>query len=201
MDILRLTGYLLSKAFWFLRYEEIGNIPPNDSAPFLVVANHQTYIDPVWICLPMRRRIRYMAIEKAFGWPMIGKLIRFIGAFPVSAGRAGNLAAFRTSVKALKEGSVVMIFPEGVRSDAEGKAAEFQHGFINIAISAKVPILPVTILGGERIWPRGQKYPRLFRRVVIKYHPLVNIPHDRSGDSRDDVDDWAAKIAATVLRN
>lgn len=66
VDALRLTGYLISKTFWFIRYEGLEHLPPNDSAPYILVANHQTYIDPVWICLPLRRRVRYMAFSTAF---------------------------------------------------------------------------------------------------------------------------------------
>jgi len=52
-------------------------------------------------------------------------------------------------------------------------------------MSAHVPILPVTILGGNRVWPQGQKYPRFFRHVEVVFHPLIRldeIPKDVHSD-------------------
>ena len=75
-DLARIAAWLISKPLWFLRFEGVENIPPAQSGPLVIAANHQTYIDPVWICIPMRRRFRFMAFDKAFGWPIVGSLIR-----------------------------------------------------------------------------------------------------------------------------
>lgn len=198
VDFFRLTGYLISKSFWFLRYEGRENIPKNNSEPCLIAANHQTYIDPVWICLPLRRPIRYMAIGKAFGWPIVGKLIRFLGAFPVTSDRKGTVNAFRSAVESLRSGSLVMIFPEGVRSDAAGAMASFETGAVRIALEANVPILPVTISGGNRIWPRGQKYPHFFRRVTVKYHPIFDVVEDISKNKRENIDTLTTRLESVI---
>ncbi len=84
MDVLRLIAYIISKTFWFIRYNGRENIPDKSAGGFLIASNHQTYIDPVWICLPMRRKFRFMAFDRAFEWRIIGPLIRYLGAFPVS---------------------------------------------------------------------------------------------------------------------
>ncbi len=183
MDILRGIGYAISKTFWFIRYEGRENIPPNDSPPFLIVANHQTYIDPVWICLPLRRRVRYMAVGDAFNWPFIGKVIRYLGAFPVTTSASGTMSAMKESLRSLRDGAVLVVFPEGAREFADGEFLEFKTGAVKIAAQAKVPLLPVTITGAHRIWPRNQKYPRLFRRVTITYHPLIPLA-DRVSDEQ-----------------
>ncbi len=198
MDVLRLIGYSISKAAWFLRYQGRENIPSNDSPPFLIVSNHQTYVDPVWICLPLRRRVRYMAFGDAFGWPIVGKLIRYLGAFPVAMNKSGILAAMKESIRTLREGAVLVVFPEGAREFADGKFLEFKSGAVKIAAQAKVPILPVTIAGGNRIWPQKQKYPRVFRRVTIKYHPLVNFVREGPPLSDDELELWTEKIREII---
>lgn len=198
MDLLRFIGYTVSKAVWFIRYEGRNNIPPNDSPPYIVVANHQTYIDPVWICLPMRRRVRYMAFAPAFEWPIVGPLIRYIGAFPVVPDPRSAAGAMKEAVRALRGGAILTIFPEGAREFADGKLFEFKTGAVRVAMKTNVPVLPVTISGGNRIWPQKQKYPCLFRRVIVKYHPLLNIVEDPSLSHRENLDLWTAKIRSVI---
>lgn len=200
MDLLRLIGYMISKALWFLRYEGLSNIPPNDSPTFLVVANHQTYIDPVWICLPMRRRIRYMAFAPAFEWRFVGPLIRYIGAFPVFSDPKLAAAPMKEAVRTLHDGAILTIFPEGAREFSDGEMMEFKTGAARIALKANVPVLPVTISGANRIWPQKQKYPHLFRRVTVKYHPLVEIVEDISLNHRENLEIWTSKIRSVIQR-
>ena len=194
MDLLRLIGYSVSKTVWFIRYEGLYNIPPNDSPPFIVVANHQTYIDPVWTCLRMRRRIRDMAFAPAFNWPIVGPLIRYIGAFPVPHDSKTTVGAMKESIRSLRDGAILTIFPEGAREFSDGELLEFKTGAVRIAIQANVPILPVTISGANRIWPQKQKYPSLFRRVIVKYHPLVTIVQDERSSARHDLGRWTDEI-------
>ncbi|MFZ1702088.1 MAG: lysophospholipid acyltransferase family protein [Pyrinomonadaceae bacterium] len=172
MSSLRLIGYVISKIFWFIKYRGLENIP-DSSDGFLIASNHQTYIDPVWICLPMNRRLRFMAFDRAFEWRFIGPLIRYLGAFPVSLDPGGTIWAMKRSLNALRDGAALTVFPEGAREFADGKFFPFKTGVVRLAFHAGVPILPVTINGGNRIWPQKQKYPSLFRRVEIIYHPIL----------------------------
>jgi 1-acyl-sn-glycerol-3-phosphate acyltransferase len=194
IDVLRLIGYVISKVFWFIRYEGRENIPTGPDSRFLIASNHQTYIDPVWICLPMRRRFRFMAYDKAFEWRFIGPFISYLGAFPVSIEIGGTLKAMKHALRALRDGAALIVFPEGAREFADGKMFPFKTGAVRIAIQAGVPILPVTITGGNRIWPQKQKYPRLFRRVAVTYHPLLHVAGDGAQAPHEDLDHWTAKL-------
>ncbi|MEQ1643745.1 MAG: lysophospholipid acyltransferase family protein [Pyrinomonadaceae bacterium] len=198
MDLLRLIAYVISKAVWFIRYRDRQNIPGKDVRSFLICANHQTYVDPVWVCLPMRRRLRFMAIENAFKWRFIGPLIRYLGAFPVSQETSGTLDAIRIALRELRHGSVLTVFPEGAREFADGKFFPFKTGAVRIAMQAGVPILPVTINGGNHIWPQTQRYPYLFRRVEIIYHPLMEIVEDPLLDKDTNLDRWTEKLKETI---
>jgi 1-acyl-sn-glycerol-3-phosphate acyltransferase len=64
---------------------------------------------------------------------------------------------------------VLVIFPEGARGTSEGSLMRFKAGAVRLAMEANVPILPVTIRGANRVWPRNQKLPRL-GQVEIIYH-------------------------------
>ena len=199
MDLLRLVGYVISKTVWFIRYTGRDNIPPKSEGGFLVASNHQTYIDPVWICLPMRRRLRFMAFQRAFEWRRIGPFIRYLGAFPVANDIAGTLPSIKEALRALRSGAVLTVFPEGGREFADGEFLPFKAGAVRIAMQAGVPILPVTIVGGNHIWPRMQRYPRLFRRVEIIYHPVMHLKEDPELDRDENLDKLTATLHSTIF--
>jgi 1-acyl-sn-glycerol-3-phosphate acyltransferase len=195
MDLLRLIGWVISKLCWFITYHGRDHIPDKRSGGFLIAANHQTYLDPVWICLPMRRRLRFMASDKAFEWRLIGPLIKYLGSFPVSAEVGGTLKAMKYALRALRDGAALTVFPEGGRQLADGQMLPFKTGAVRIAQQADVPILPVTITGGNRVWPRDQRYPRLFRRVEITYHPLVGLDQKTGNDGLEEL---TARLKETI---
>ncbi len=198
MDALRLIAYLISKIFWFIRYHGRENIPDPSLGGFLIAANHQTYIDPVWIVIPMRRRLRFMAFDKAFEWRFIGPLISYLGAFPVSMEIGGTLKAMKHALSALRGGAALTVFPEGAREFADGDMFSFKTGAVLIALQAGVPILPVTISGGNGIWPQKQKYPRLFRRVEVTYHPLLRVAESEDIELHENLDKWTATLKEII---
>ena len=198
VDALRLLAYIISKTFWFIRFHGRENIPDRSFGAFLIAAYHQTYIDPVWIVIPMRRRFRFMAVEKALKWWFIGPLIQYLGAFPLSTDLGGTRKAMKGALEGLRDGAVLTVFPEGAREFANGGMSEFKTGVVRIALQAGVPILPVTISGGNRIWPRKQKYPRLFRRVDVTYHPILNIGSASELSRNENLKMWTAKLEEII---
>lgn len=164
----------ISKVLWRIEYVGLENIPPTGDSGYVVASNHQTYIDPVWIASPISQKTQFMAFDGAFGWVFIGRLIRYLGAFPVSQNAKSFAAAFRTALRALDDGAVLVIFPEGARQIESGDLLEMKEGAMRIAIARRSPVLPVTIVGGNRIWPQGWTMPRVFRSIQIVYHePFV----------------------------
>jgi 1-acyl-sn-glycerol-3-phosphate acyltransferase len=174
----------LSKALWRIRWHGTENIPDKDSTAYIVASNHQTYLDPAWIATPIDQKLSFMAFDTAFDWKLIGPMIRLLGAFPVSTEGQGVLGSMKNALRVLKDGAALVVFPEGAREFADGKMLGFKNGVARLAIQARVPILPVTVSGGNRVWPRNQKWPRPFRRIDVRYHPLIYPPGDelRDGD-------------------
>lgn len=140
-----------------------------------MVANHQTYFDPFWICIKINRTLRFIAWDKAFDWFLIGWMIRKLGAFPVSLERGGTLGASKRALKVLRQGATLVIFPEASREFSDGEFLEFKTGAVRLAIEARVPILPVTVCGGNHVWAQDMKFPKL-HKVKIIYHPLFKTP-------------------------
>jgi 1-acyl-sn-glycerol-3-phosphate acyltransferase len=193
----RAIAWLISKPLWFIRFNGRENIPERGTGAYLIAANHQTYIDPAWIGIPIKHDLSFMAWDEAFGWRFIGPMIRYLGAFPVSLDTGGTIKAMKQALRALRGGAALAVFPEGGRELADGEFLPFKNGVVRIAQQADVPVLPVTIRGGNRVWPRDQKYPRFFRRVTITYHPLMHVPAYEDG-GHNELDQWTEKLREVI---
>jgi 1-acyl-sn-glycerol-3-phosphate acyltransferase len=179
-------AFVTSKLLWDIRYHGRENIPSGDAFPYIIASNHQAYFDPAWITSPIRQKLSFMAWGAAFEWKFIGPLIRYLGAFPVSLeGGAKAMTSVKTALRALKSGAVLVIFPEAERGFEDGKLQKFKEGVSTIAIRAQVPILPVTIKGGNRVWAQGQHGPHFFSPVDVTYHPLIYPP--KTAEEGDDL--------------
>lgn len=169
LEILRPIVRFFSRLFWKIEFTGVENVPTSGGG-VVIAANHQTYLDPFWLSLQVKRPTRYLAWSDAFRWPIVGRGLVWLGAWPLAL-EGSDPAAIRRSLQWLREGGVVVIFPEGGRSSASGELERFKAGAVRLALEANVPILPVTIKGGNRVWPRGWRLPRC-GKVTIIYHPL-----------------------------
>lgn len=179
--LLRAALRLLFRLLWGARYIGVENVPPAGGG-VIIAANHQTYLDPFWLGAPIPLHARFLAWDKVFDWPVAGTLMRLLGAWPLQT-QKGDRRAIRRSLQWLRGGGALVIFPEGGRAFSDGKMQEFKVGAARLALEAGVPVLPVTIRGGERIWPRDWRYPRLGRLEIV-YHPLYHLAPLSGEDTR-----------------
>lgn len=171
---------LIGHTFWNLKLIGTENIPENGG--LIIASNHQSYLDPFAISVPIKRAIRFLAWSEALNWPVVGKVMRMLGAWPLQL-EGSDPAAIRRSHQWLREGGAVMIFPEGARGQADGSMVRFKAGAVRIALEARVPILPVTIRGANRVWPRGRLIPGL-GEIEITYHPVFHPQQQPDEDAR-----------------
>ena len=170
LEVIRPIVGFFSRLFWKIEFTGLENVPSEGGV--IIASNHQTYIDPFWLSVPIKRPTRYLAWSDAFNWPVVGKCLIWLGAWPLAL-EGSDPAAIRRSLQWLRDGGAVVIFPEGGRSTATGGLERFKVGAVRLALEAEVPILPVTIRGGNEVWPRGWKIPHL-GKVVVTYHPLYH---------------------------
>ncbi|AEG15408.1 1-acyl-sn-glycerol-3-phosphate acyltransferase [Desulfofundulus kuznetsovii DSM 6115] len=132
------------------RWKVVGahHLPP--SGGVLVVSNHVSYWDPVVVGCALDRQVHFIAKAELFGIPLLGPVIRALGAFPVRRG-GGDRQAIRRALELLKQGRVVGIFPEGTRSKS-GELLEPHLGAAMLALRAKVPVLPVAVINTRGIF-------------------------------------------------
>lgn len=116
----------------------------------VIVSNHASYWDPIAVACAFDRKVHYMAKSELFQIPLLGPVIRSLGAFPVRRDRSDR-SAIRTAVSYLQEGEVVGVFPEGTRSKT-GELLKPHLGAAMIAQKAGVPILPVALSGTRGVW-------------------------------------------------
>ncbi len=170
----------VSRLLWDIEFQGAENVPT--SGGVIIAANHQTYLDPFWIALKVPRPQRYLAWNEAFSWPIVGPALGALGAWPLSL-ETVDPKPLRRAFKWLRKDGALVIFPEGGRCESDGALLRFKSGAARLALEARVPILPVTICGAHRVWPRDYSFPRL-HKISLVYHPLMFV-HPRSGeDSR-----------------
>lgn len=113
----------------------------------IVTANHTSYWDPIIVGCALRRKVHYMAKAELFSFPVFGRLLSALAAFPVR--REGiDRAALKKAREVLAAGEVLGIFPEGTRSRT-GELLKPHLGAALLAFKTGVPILPVAVVGAS----------------------------------------------------
>ena len=138
-----------------LRTEGMHNVP--QSGPLLVIANHQSFLDPVAIGLAVRRKLIYLARKTLFRNPLFTWLIRSLNAVPIDQEGIGK-EGIRTVSEQLRMGKAVLVFPEGERTP-HGNMLPLKPGVHLLIKRTLAPILPVGIAGAYDSWPRWRKAP------------------------------------------
>lgn len=137
------------------------HVPPSGGG--LVMSNHQSNMDPVLVGLATNRRLNYLARETLFAFAPFRWLIKSLDAIAIDREGLG-LAGLKETLRRLKRGELVLIFPEGTRT-RDGEIAPLKSGFCAVARRANVPLLPVAVAGAFESWPRTRLLPR---RTVLR---------------------------------
>jgi len=148
------------------------NIPK--TGPFVLISNHQSYLDPILCGIPLNRRVSFLARESLFNNRFFSCMISSVGTIPVKLGE-GDISAIRKAIDILKQGRGVCLFPEGTRT-RDGKIAPFKPGFGLLCRRGKAAVVPVVIDGAFECWPRHK---RLFSSGSIAVSYGKAIPAER----------------------
>ena len=132
--------------------EGVENIPGGGA---VLCSNHASAWDPVLVALKIPRSVplRFMAKAELFQNPILGWLLKKLGAFPIHRG-ANDLAAMKTAMKCLQDGQKLLVFPEGTRVEEEGGTSA-KGGAVMLATRTGVPMVPIYCGGKKRLFHRG----------------------------------------------
>jgi 1-acyl-sn-glycerol-3-phosphate acyltransferase len=161
---------------WFVRlYFRIlvkGESAIPAEGPFVVVANHASFLDPFFIGYAShRRQVGFMAKEELFKIPLFGGLIRRYDAFPVRRGQHDTDAVQRFH-DFLHLNKPLLIFPEGTRT-LTGELQKAKKGVGLLLYNAQVPVIPAYVGGTFESWPKGKLFPKPRKTSVRFGKPLA----------------------------
>lgn len=144
---LRFLMWLTSHSIYRVSHQGLDNIPYKGSC--VLVSNHVSYIDALLIGGAIKRPIYFVMHYKIFNIPLLKYVFRLAGAIPI-AGRNEDKAIFEEAfvkiAKALQQGKLVCIFPEG-KLTTDGEIAVFKGGIEKIIKDTPVPVIPLAIQG------------------------------------------------------
>jgi 1-acyl-sn-glycerol-3-phosphate acyltransferase len=153
----------------------------------ILAPNHTSFWDTIIIPAFSKRLMYMMAKEELFNNKFLSWLFYKLRAFPVKRGK-NDLKAIKTSLKLLKEGKSICMFPEGTRKKL-GQDLKLKTGAVMLACTAKVPIIPVGISSDFK-----------FRsKVTINYgEPIYFTEYYDKKLSKQDLDDATDKLKQAV---
>lgn len=122
------------------------NEPTPEQGTYLVIANHRTWADPIYLCCALKhQQPHFMAKKELFKIPFLNLLIRALGAYPVNRGGA-DVGAIKHTITMLKGGAAVGMFPQGHRyNGVDPRETAVKTGAAMIAHKAEVQVLPVFV--------------------------------------------------------
>ena len=142
--------------------------PVNDSivpstGAAIIISNHTTLFDPIWLYALLRRPVYFAATEDLFRSRFLGMLIRSFGAFPKRKA-ASDMTALRTIFSIIAKGGLVGVFPEGVRT-WDGSRQPLFTGIAKLIRKLKVPVYVCRMEGAYLVYPR---WARKIRHVPVR---------------------------------
>ncbi|MDO5029963.1 MAG: 1-acyl-sn-glycerol-3-phosphate acyltransferase [Corynebacterium sp.] len=154
------------------------NVPKKSGA--VVVTNHTGYMDFTYVGIPFRkyrRYVRFMAKKEVFDHPIAGPIMRSLKHIPVD--RTDGSKSFETACEMLENDELVGIFPESTISRSF-EVKNLKTGAVRMAQRTGKPILPVLIVGSQRVWTKG--HPKHLGRTNTPIHMVVLPPWHPEGD-------------------
>ena len=143
------------------------------TGPAVVSANHPSYLDPVLLSLQVKRPILFMAWDRLFRVPLLGRLMHVFGAFPVDTRPGRGQDAYARARQLVLDGNLVGIFPEGKRSRDGWMEPELRRGAARLALETGAPLYPATIRGAFRAWPYFRALPEP-AKIQVRYHDPID---------------------------
>ena len=153
------TGFkfiqLILRSFMSILYEVelvgVENVPKEGA--IIVCSNHLSNFDPILLGAFLPRHIYFMAKRELFRIPVVGQLMKLLGAFPVNR-EAVEITSIKVALQTLKEGRALGIFAQGGRETKPLKEDEGKAGVAMFAVRGSAPVLPIGVQGSFRMFTK-----------------------------------------------
>lgn len=190
----RTYRFLRAVALFFLRLVHPAvhvtgreNIP---DGPVIFAANHSAFSDPIWVigCADLPVIPRTMAKKELLKTPILGWLLKKLSVFPVDR-EGADIGAIKTAMKTIRDGSKLLIFPEGTRV-RKGKKSEPHNGVVLIATRTQTSVLPVYVTAKKK----------LFRRINVVYGESYQPQTADKHATEQELNDLSAELLKKIYR-
>jgi 1-acyl-sn-glycerol-3-phosphate acyltransferase len=163
------------------------------AGPAILAANHESVVDPFVLGLATPRVVHYMAKAELFENALTRPFMHDFGTFPVERGR-GDREAMARARALLEQGEIVGMFPQGTVNPFRNRP--FRRGAARLALETGVSVVPVCLVGTERVWR-----PHDFRLGLPTVRVLVAspIPVERGKPTIVASNELIARVEAAVL--
>jgi long-chain acyl-CoA synthetase len=189
---------LVALDLFHLKVHGLENLP--EQGPYLLCSNHQSYFDPIVMgaSLPWRifRDTFAVGTSDIFGEGFMRRLARWIRVVVLDPD-ANLVPAMRAGAYGLRQGRILVLYPEGERSDS-GKPTVFRKGAAILSIHEQAPIVPVAIEGFYDAWPRHKKWPKLANLRLVFGKPIVPPPLSEASEAA--YEKLTAELKARVVQ-
>lgn len=157
----------------FFRGEVTGleNLPK--SGAFLIAANHASHLDPLLIGSNVPRQMCFFARKTLWSGGFMSWWLDAVGTIPVDRDGGQDVGALKRVLRALAEGKVMIIFPEGTRT-LDGELQEPKPGVGFMVCKTQVPVVPARIFGSFEAFGKGAKVPKLGTPVTVVFGPPIS---------------------------
>jgi 1-acyl-sn-glycerol-3-phosphate acyltransferase len=166
--------------------------------PLFIVINHISALEPFALGVALADHgalpgVHYWTVSKKelFQFPLVAAFFGSLGMFPIDRARF-DMVAMRTLLNVLRDDKIIAMAPEGTRSPT-GKLQAFQPVVAKIAITRRVPILPVAAIGSEQAMPVGAKFPHP-KPITIRFGPIFELSEFYNVELTDQVVDRASWV-------
>jgi len=190
--------HMISRDLFRLRVSGLERLPLK--GPYILSSNHQSYIDPVVLSgvLPKEILEKSFAVGTSdiFGEGLMRKLARWLRVVVLDPD-ANLIPAMRAGAFGLREGCVLILYPEGERS-IDGSPRIFKKGAAILSIHMQVPIVPVAIDGFYESWPRGKKFFQKLAPLKMTFgEPIFPPPESEASEAA--YEQLTSKLKARVV--
>lgn len=170
----------MARGFYDFRIVGAENLRFEGSA--IVAANHVSFLDPPFIGQAFDEPLYFFARKTLFDHPLAGWLLKEWQSIPIDRDKP-DTASLKATIRLLKSGKKVLMFPEGTRSP-DGSLQPAEAGVGLFLAKTGAPVLPVRIFGTYEAYPRGARFPRPSSITLVvgrKYQPELpaGVPHSR----------------------
>ena len=184
--IVRGALYIWFKIFYGAKIEGLENVPKE--GPVIFCGNHRSYIDPPLMVATAKRDMKFLAKEELYK----NKFLKFLGwafeAIPVKRDEK-DVAAIKESLKVLKRGDCIALFPEGTRNGLK-KGEKVKDGVAFFAVRSGAKVIPCGIKGGTK----------QNRRITITYGKPLDYSKYKGEKDKEKLDEITNEIMNSIIQ-